>query len=388
MKLQEVNTPQLARKFLEVPISIYKDDPNWVRPLDKDIERVFDKEKNKFWRHGKAIRWILVNDAGKAIGRVAAFINNRPANDPKNGQPTGGMGFFECNDEQAAADMLFEACKTWLEKEGMEAMDGPINFGERDAWWGLLVEGFKPPTYQMNYHPPYYHKLFESFGFQMYYKQFVLYRHLQDPVQEKFQAKYKMVMSNPGYRFEHIKKKEIKKFADDFMRIYNEAWGRHSGFKEMRKEQAQSIMKKMKPIIKEELMWFGYHNDRPVCFFIMIPDMNEVFGRFKGRLGLIEKARTWWILKFGKISRCYGVLFGVVPDYQGKGLDGAIIKAAGLVLHPQGKWGHMEMNWIGDFNPKMLNVARDVGGEIYKTYYTMRYLFDREKEYHRLPLMD
>lgn len=388
MKLLEVNTPKLAKTFLEVPLDIYKNDPNWVRPLDKDIERVFDKEKNKFWRHGKAIRWVLQDASGKAIGRVAAFVNNRTANDKKNGQPTGGMGFFECIEDQAAADMLFTACKEWLEKEGMEAMDGPINFGERDGWWGLLAKGFKPPTYQMNYHHPYYLTLFETFGFKVYYEQYVLYRNIQDPLLERFREKYDLVMSQPGYRFEHIRKKDIRKFADDFMQIYNEAWGRHAGFKEMRKEQALSIMNKMKPIIKEELMWFGYHNDRPVSFFIMIPDMNEVFGRFNGKLGLVEKLRTWWILRFGKISRCYGVLFGVVPDYQGKGIDGAMINASGLKLHPQNKWGHMEMNWIGDFNPKMLNVAKGVGGEIYKTYYTMRYLFDREKEYHRLPLMD
>ncbi len=30
----------------------------------------------------------------------------------------------------------------------MEAMDGPINFGDRDRWWGLLIDGFdRDPNY-------------------------------------------------------------------------------------------------------------------------------------------------------------------------------------------------------------------------------------------------
>jgi hypothetical protein len=63
------------------------------------------------------------------------------------------MGFFECIDKQEAAFLLFDTCKAWLEKAGMEAMDGPINFGENESYWGLLVEGFDNPSYGMNYHP-------------------------------------------------------------------------------------------------------------------------------------------------------------------------------------------------------------------------------------------
>ncbi len=86
-------------------------------------------------------------------------------------QPTGGCGFFECIDNQQAADLLFDTAKNWLKQQGMEAMDGPINFGENDMWWGLLVEGFSRPYYGMNYNPPYYKRLFEHYGFKVLYEQ-------------------------------------------------------------------------------------------------------------------------------------------------------------------------------------------------------------------------
>src|SRR5688572_11196445 len=134
MKLKEVISDDDARQFLLFPLEIYHSDPQWIRPLDKDIEMVFDPKKNKAFRHGELIRWLLFDNQGKIIGRIAAFVNRKTAS--KNDQPTGGLGFFECVNDQQAANMMFDASVEWLKGKGMEAVDGPINFGERDKWWG------------------------------------------------------------------------------------------------------------------------------------------------------------------------------------------------------------------------------------------------------------
>ncbi|MEM7036146.1 MAG: hypothetical protein AAF570_04130, partial [Bacteroidota bacterium] len=286
-----------------------------------------------------------------------------------------------------AANMLFDQCRDWLKENGMEAMDGPINFGEKDAFWGLLVEGRHEPVYQMNYNPAYYPELFEQYGFGMYYKQFVFFRNIQEKVHDKFQEKYNNLVKDPDYHFKIIDKKNLPKFAEDFMNIYNNAWGSHAGFKKMRKEQAMNIMRKLKPILAPELAHFAYYKETPIAFFIMIPDMNQVFKKFNGKFGLWQKLQTWWHLKRKLSTKCYGIVFGIVPEHQGKGVDGGIITAASHVLHPQGHWDHMEMTWIGDFNPKMINVAEGIGGERYKTYHTMRYLFDRTKPFKRLAII-
>ena len=387
MKLLEVKPGDkaLIKEFLEIPARLHMDDPNFIRPLDKDIEFVFDPAKNKFWRHGKAIRWILQDGSGKTIGRVAAFINERTAKTED--QPTGGMGFFVCIDNQEAANFLFDACKKWLEDLDMEAMDGPINFGDRNAWWGLLVEGYHEPVYQMNYNPPYYVPLFENYGWQTYFKQFVLQRNILDPVQPKFKEKYERLMEDGDYEIRHYEKKKLIEYGEDFLHIYNNAWGGHANFKKMRREQAIKLFKSLKPILAPELAWFAYYKGEPVGFFIMIPDMNQVFKDFNGKFGLVQKLKTWWRIKRKYSNKCYGIVFGVVPSQQGKGVDGGVIYGASLVIHPLNFWNHMEMVWIGDFNVKMLKVAKDVGGEVYKTYHTMRYLFDRTIPFKRLPLM-
>src|SRR4051812_40181590 len=109
MKIIEVTGQASAKEFLLFPVSLYKNDPNWIRPLDKDIQDVFDPAVNKYFRHGSCIRWILKDESGKTIGRVAAFVNNKTAKSTD--YITGGMGFFECIDNKEAAFMLFDTCK-------------------------------------------------------------------------------------------------------------------------------------------------------------------------------------------------------------------------------------------------------------------------------------
>jgi hypothetical protein len=141
MQLIPVNDTTTAVEFLQVAVELYKNDTNWICPLDKDINEVFDEKKNKAYRFGETIRWVLKDKNDKLIGRIAAFINKKYKNKGDD-VPVGGIGFFECINNQDAADLLFDNAKHWLIQHGMEAMDGPINFGERDRWWGACYQRF------------------------------------------------------------------------------------------------------------------------------------------------------------------------------------------------------------------------------------------------------
>jgi len=386
MDIIEITEPEHIKEFLEFPVRLYANDFHWVRPLDNDIEKVFDRKRNKFFRHGECIRWLL-QDNGKTVGRVAAFINKKTVN-RDNDQPTGGMGFFECEKNQEYAFKLFDTCKAWLEQRGMEAMDGPINFGERDEWWGLLVKGFYPPNYGMNYNFSYYQEFFENYGFQMYFGQYTYGRKIAEPLIQKVHDKSERVRQNPDYTFDHLHKKEIERYTEDFRTVYNKAWVRHSGVGEMPRTQARNIMKTMKPLMDEKLVLFAYYKGEPVAFFIMIPDLNQFLKTINGNLGWVEKAKFLWFKLRKKFTKNVGVAFGVVPEHQGKGVESAIVVEYSKFAHtPNYQYKHMEMKWIGDFNPKMMRVAEDVGGSIYKTHYTYRKLFDETKEFKRSPII-
>lgn len=385
MKLTEVNSTAQAEEFIRVPLVLYKNDTNWIRPLDKDIEAIFDKKKNKNFRQGECIRWILKDVHGNLIGRVAAFYDKKSKTAFE--QATGGMGFFECIDDREAAFTLFDACKKWLVEKGMDAMDGPINFGEKDKWWGLMVDGFYPPTYAMNYNPPYYRKFFEEYGFKTYYEQYNYIMKVNAPMPEKYKERAERLWADPTYRVECIDKNRLDKYAADFCTIYNKAWGKHAGFKGMSLEQAKLTMKTIKPVMEEDLIYFAYHNDEPIGFFIMLPELNQIFRHLNGKLNWIGKIKFLWYKMLGKCRKVFGVAFGVVPEEQGKGVEGLIIIGCSKILPPKNKYDELEMTWIGDFNPKMINVVETLGASRYRTYITFRKLFDENAEFKRAPMI-
>lgn len=387
MKLIEVTDKATAKAFIHFPVRLYKHEKTWIRPLDNDIDQVFDPKKNKFFRHGECTRWILQNDRQETIGRVAAFINKKTAQ--KEEQPTGGMGFFECVNDRKAAFQLFDACKSWLQAKGMEAMDGPINFGDRDRWWGLLVDGFDiEPNYCCNYNFPYYQQFFEEYGFQIFFKQFTYGRKTRDPFHPKIAMKADKVAQDPNYRFEHLKKNNLKKYTDDFRTVYNKAWSRHKGVAEMSSLQAKNAMKKIKPIMDDKIIWYGYYKDEPIAFFLLLPEVNQIFKYVNGKLDWLGKLKFLYHKWTKSCNKMFGVVFGVVPEHQGKGVEGALIIAtAKMVQDDYHRYEDLEMNWIGDFNPKMIRVVEQVGGSVFKTHHTYRKLFDENRPFERAPIV-
>ncbi|GIV34685.1 MAG: hypothetical protein KatS3mg031_2220 [Chitinophagales bacterium] len=386
MRLIEVTTYEQGEEFIRFPVSLYKGDPNYIRPLDDDIRKVFDPERNKFFKHGTATRWLLKDDSDKTIGRVAAFINESKAYTYE--QPTGGMGFFECINDRKSAFMLFDQCKEWLQARGMQAMDGPINFGERNAWWGLLIDGFTEPTYLMNYNPPYYKDLFEAYGFKVYFYQYSYGLGMNEPRPKKYYEKAEKLMQDPNYWFCHLDMKRIEKFTEDFRTIYNKAFGGRAGVKELSQEQATRLMQSMKPVIVDYLFWFGYYKDEPIAIFFMLPELNKLFKYVNGKMDWLGKLKFAYHRWRGTCRKVFGFVFGVVPEHQGKGVEGSIVIAANAVVQPKKRWDDIELTWIADFNPKMMKVAENLGARIVKTHATYRKLFDENAEFKRAPIED
>jgi len=373
MEIIEVNNPELQKSFLNIAREIYKDDPNWICPLDNDITSVFDPKKNNYHNHGKCIRWILKNDRGKTIGRIAAFINEKKAyNYP---QPTGGCGFFECIDNQDAADLLFDTAKKWLTNHGMKAMDGPVNFGENDMWWGLLVEGFMMPYYGMNYHPPYYKRLFERYGFEPLYEQISNRIEVYKPFPERFTKIAEWVAKKPGYVFEHLDRSRFEKFAGDFMEIYNDAWKDFEHFTPISKITIRETFEKIKVIMDQRLIWFSYVHGEPASMIVIVPDTNELIYNLNGKLDLFGKLKFMFNKMSRRNKRMRAIIMGTKEKFQKHGLESAMfIKLKEYVL-PLHQYEELELSWVGDFNNKMLAIHEATGASFSKRHITYRIIF-------------
>ena len=397
MQLTEVITAKQAKDFIAVNVIINRNDPNYIRPLDKDVNEVFDPAKNKTFRQGKVIRWILTNSKNELIGRIAAFTN-RKYRTKGDDVPVGGIGFFDCINDQDAADMLFDVAKHWLMQQGMEAMDGPINFGERERWWGLLVKGFTPPLYCINYNPPYYQALFEHYGFKRFFNQVCFSLKVGERLQQKFYDRHRECAKNPDYSSAHIRKNQLEKFADDFTIIYNKAFAGHGGMKQLERKVVIKLFQSMKPVIDERICWFVYHKGEPIGMWMNLPDLNQWFKHLNGKFDLFHKLKFLWLKATIRPGKFTGIAFGVVPEFQAKGVDSYMIVEGAKVIQnitiENGKYitgkplyEDYEMQWIGEFNPKMINIAEGLGTYRSRILTTYRYLFDRTKEFKPHPVL-
>lgn len=373
MELIEVTTSQQRQAFLDMVDEIYDHDSQYIRPLDKMINDIFDPQQNPLFKNGLAIRYII-NHQNKTVGRIAAFINYNKAYGYQ--QPTGGIGFFECIDNQDVANTLFTGAVNWLRHNGMQAMDGPINFGENDNFWGLLVDGFTKPSFGMPYNQPYYQQLFEAYGFKPYYDQITNRLDLTKTFPERFWKIAERVVQKPELSFRHFEWKHREQFINDFIEVYNEAWQFHENFVPMQPSQLQTVINKSKTFIVEQLIWFAYSDNKPIAFIVMFPDVNQLISSFNGKLTTFNKLVLGWRIFRQKYSRTRVTVLGVKPAFQRTGVEsGLFYQLKGII----GKFPHineMELSWVGDFNPKMRALQEALGSEFSKRHVTYRYLFD------------
>lgn len=385
MNLIKVSDSKTEKKFLDTARTIYKNHKTWVCPFDNDIKAVFDPNKNPYYKHGVAERWILTDEKNMLIGRIAAFIDYNLANSYE--QPTGGTGFFECIDDKQAAFFLFNTAREWLKEKGMQAMDGPINFGETDKYWGLLAGGFTHPSFDVPYNHPYYQDLFESYGFQVYYKMEGFHLDITKPLPDRFLKIAEWVAAKPGFEFRHFTWEEQEKFSKDFAEVFNEAWASFkSHFEPLEADYIRSVLKKAKPIIDEEFIWLAYFEGKPIAIYLMFPDLNQILKHLNGKMNLINMVKFVYYKNRKIMTRAKGLLMGIIPRFQGHGIESAFIMYLRDVFNKKPHYTEIEFSWVADFNPKMRKIFISVGSVPAKQYITYRYLFDRTKEFKRYPI--
>lgn len=388
MKIVEVITKDHKKEFIDFPKRLYNTDPYWVCQLDSAVESVFDPLKNHTFKHGAAIRWILKDDSEQTIGRIAAFIDN--VRSDANNQPTGGIGFFEVIENREAAFMLFDKAIEWQISHNIQAVDAPVNFGENDNNWGLLVDGFMQPGVGMPYNKKYYRSFFEEYGFQNYFEQYSYHRDVRDKdnkiveFPERIMKIAEWLTKRPGYSFRHFEFRNKAKYVNDIVEIYNSTW---SVFKEdftpLDPVILEESLEKAKQIIDEKLIWFAYFNDKPIAFFVLFPDFNQILKHFNGKLHLWNMVRFFYYKLTHKMTRMRALVGGVHPTHQNSGVESAIFFQLYRVFKKKPWFKELELSWVGDFNSRMIAIYEAIGAKKAKTHITYRYLVNKELSFIR-----
>ncbi len=323
MKITEIKTKQDWPLFHQVLDRVYQDDPNYIHPLRHEVQQVFSPDHNKAFQHGEARCFVLLNDQNQPIGRIAAFIDHKRNEALTN--KTGGIGFFECINDIAAAELLFDTAEQYLKEKNIALVDGPVNFGERDRFWGLLVKGDDPPLYQENYQPAYYQAFFLKRGY-IPFEQILTYKGASKKIPfQRLAAIAKRLYDRHPVEVRPLDYKDIDGFSKDFSIVYNAAFKKYPHFKPIEPEQVKVIMQEAKPIADPSIACIAYYEGHPAGFIALYPDINPFLKHAKGKLNWWTIPIFLWKSRFAKTKTAKGMGFGIHPEFQSKGIFALLV---------------------------------------------------------------
>ncbi len=368
--IQPVNNSADIRDFHRVLDVVYAKDPVFVHYIENDVEDVFSPEKNKLFNKGWQVQRWVAKKGSEPVGRIAAFCRIVEKDSMGNAiiADKGGIGFFDCVQDDIIAAQLFDTAENWLYQKGVGDIQAPINFGDRDSFWGLRIEGTTAPSYRENYHPAYYRQWFLSRGYEVEIEQFTY-----DIIEEKFNFERfskiaERVTATGKYTFEFLDYNQLEKFTTDFVTIYNKAWSFHEDFEPLTNEALLKRFKSIKPAMPKEFAVFAYDQGEPIGLFISILELNLLFKSFKGKLGLWQK--ILFMLQRNSIRKAKGIVFGIIPSHHNLGIETGMIIKFHQGLRALNRVDSMELSWIGDFNPKMISMLQSLGAYKTKTHHT------------------
>lgn len=355
------------RAFYQFNRDLYANDEEYVSHIDQDIEAIFSPKTNSEYDQGNAKRWLAFDEKNKIVGKIAAFYNRKTKQ--------AGIGFCDMIDNQTVANYLFDTGTDWLREKGFDRIEAPVNFGERDKYWGLLVKGFKQPSYQENYNYPYYQKLYENYGFEKIIEQTTSEARPDAIEFDKYQRFSNRLLERGNLRALHYTHVQRDKFVKDFTQVYNQAWKQHEHFVPFTEERVQALFVEMKPIIREDLLWFLYDGEQPVGLYLSLIELNQIFRHLNGSMSLWAKLKFLYYKKTTKIKRIRGIIFGVVPEFQNKGVYSILVMKMYEVMKNDPHIESTELAWIGDFNPKMHALFESLNAEVSKVHFTYQKVF-------------
>ena len=363
MKIIPVITPAELKKFIRLPYNLYKNDPVWVPPLLTEVSKQFDRKRNPTLDHCEFALFLLEKE-NEVIGRIAAFIDTIALQEWK--EAVGLFGYFECVDDRDAANALLDAAAGWLRNKGMKFMRGPWSFVSQE--WGLVIEGFTPsPTVMAPYNPEYYINHITGYGFEKVKDLLVYYISVAEGynIPDRILTLTDDVAKRYNIRTRQLDMRDYDNEVARVIDLSNKSLIDNWGYTQVTREEAEAIAADLKSILHPRGVIFAEDSaGRPVGFAITIPDINTLIRDLGGRLLPFGWLKV--LLGLPRLRRYRLFALGVLPEYQGKGIDSLIYRALYEALYSPDIW--LEINYVLEDNAPMNNAIIKLGAKPLRRY--------------------
>ncbi len=365
IEVVEAKSPRQLRQFIKYPNELYKDDPKYVTPLLSERLEFFDQKSNPFFRTAR-VKLFLAHREGKVVGRIATCINFN--HNEYHSEQVGFFGFFDCPDDYEIASTLLKVAMITIKKEGMTKMRGPISFSTNHEC-GFLIEGSdSPPVIMMTYNHPYLPRLAEKFGLKKAMDLLAYEMTGEGQIPERIQRIVDKLKTRSKVKMRNISMKDFDNEVLHINDVYNEAWQHNWGFVPMEKDEFIHTAKNLRQVIDPDLVFIAEVDSKPVGFCLALPDINQALIRLKGKLLPFGLLKLLWHTKIrNKINRVRIITFGIIPQYQGRGVDSMLfaeIFDAGVARG----YHQAELSWILEANELMRRGVEQMGAIPYKRY--------------------
>jgi hypothetical protein len=354
--------------FLQVPFRIFRYDRSWVPPLLLERRQALDPAKNPYFAHAEVRYWLAECD-GEPVGRISAQIDRACLD--RYHDATGHFGLLDGDNDPEVFRLLLGTAEAWLREHGLRRITGPFSLSINEES-GLLVDGFDtPPMIMMGHAAPYYQAHIEQAGYRKSKDLLAYWYDMATPVPAAIAQLIERLKANPRIVLRPLRKARYREDLATALAIFNDAWADNWGFVPLSEAEIAHAAASLRPLIREDLVWFAEVDGVPAAMVVVLPNLNEAIADLGGRLLPFGWAKLLWRLKAGHLTTARVPLMGVRKAFsstvQGAALAFAVIDAARHGALRAG-FRYVEMSWILEDNLPMRRIIDRVGGQVYKTY--------------------
>lgn len=379
-QIQRIKSQKQVKAFHELPNRLYRDHPWYRPPFLFEVENVFNKEKNERFKRGGECERFLVLYKEHVVGRFALFTD--PEKDERYAPKLGGIGFLEMENRIGIAEHVIDFAKNWHSLRGYSGFRGPVNFGENDTFWGILIDGYEGHNvYGMLYHHEYYEKLIEATRPEKFDDLYMYQMNLETPIPERITKISERLKSRDNITVRPIEKENLERDGELIRQVYNNAFNdqvvreREEEFIGITRETIRQMIKKLKPVLIPETSLIAFVDGEPASFLISVPDLHEISAQTNGKL-------KWWhlpkLIGFKKSAQKLRPLaFGTEPKFRGRGLE-ALVFAEGI-MRTKKKYPNLKIlegGFVSEKNWIMRRSLEALGCKIAKTYRVYKWIWE------------
>ncbi len=353
--------------FLQVPFTVFADDPQWIAPLFLERYDHLNPRKNPYFEHAEVQLFVAYKN-GKPVGRISAqndSLRLKTFNDNK-----GMFGFLDAVDERDVFARLLQTAGDWLKLKGRTGMIGPFNFSINDEM-GLLIDGYhKSPNMMMAHSRSYYRGHVEALGLTKA-KDVIAYHYDMEATPPLLQRIRQRALASGDFTVRPINLSDMKNEINLIRDIFNDAWSSNWGFVPWTQSELDKLGKDLKLLVNGNYGYFASFKGEPAAFVVTLPDLNDWIKGMNGKVLPFNWMKLANNIIKKKPTSLRMPLMGVRKKFHdtatGSSLSILVIEAArNYHLARGGKTA--ELSWILEDNTPVRKLIESFGGVPYKTY--------------------